>query len=84
MHFNLFATGMLLSTTSAIEVEAGAYNQLQNLALAEVEYNDEGLMDSYYQRPKDNCCRLYKREDFGEIYDEEFCWDLKTGKALVQ
>lgn len=41
-------------------------------------------MKSYYQRPEDNCCRLYRGKDFKYIYDEKFCWDLKTGKALVQ
>lgn len=40
-------------------------------------------MVSQYKRPDDNCCYFYYGEGKTEKSEEPHCWDLKTGKALL-
>lgn len=60
MRFNLFATSMILSMASALDLEAST------LAIPEIKLNDvieenddSGDPKSYYHGPLDNCCVFY-------------------------
>ena len=67
MHFNLFATGLLLSMASALDIEASS--------------NDEdGTVPRQYVGLEDNCCIFYAGDQYTQMYKEPICWDKETGK----
>ena len=61
MHFNLFATGLLLSMASALDLETSTDALLENECSADASIFNDGTFPSQYTRPKDNCCIVYLR-----------------------
>ena len=82
MHFNLFATSMLLSVASAVEIESNARALVVDHPQAGVRPNANGSVKSLYHRPKDNCCHIYHGEGFSEEHEEPICWDMESGEPL--
>ena len=81
MHFNLFATGLLLSMASALDLETSTDALLENESSSDASIFNDGTLLSQYTRPKDNCCIVYLRDQYKIMYKDPICWDLKSGKA---
>ena len=82
MHFNLFATSMLLSMISAVEIEAMTTALLEDHPRTGVRPDHNGTVESLYHRPKDNCCFIYYEEKLADMREEPICWDLASGKPV--
>ena len=76
MRFNLFATGLLVSMASALEIEAGTDVLL--------DMSDNGTVPAQYVRPADNCCIVYLADEWKNRVDKPICWHSKTGRASSQ
>ena len=66
MHFNLFASSLIVTLSSAITMEAADLvgdlddNELVAAQIgASVEWTSDGTQKSEYKRPQDHCCWLY-------------------------
>ena len=51
MHFNLFATGLLLSMAASLDLEASTDALLENQCSAEFDEFPDGTVASQYTRP---------------------------------
>ena len=78
MQLKLFASSLILASSSAIELatEDDDYNPFGMLAQVETsaEWKSNGFEPSLYKRPEDNCCQVYLGKDFSDPVDEPLCW----------
>ena len=93
MHFNLFATSVLLSMASALDLEASssalALLEAETEAEADASYAyqyhfSDGHKHTKYPRPDENCCFFYLKENFIQRYKKPLCWDPETGVPSKQ
>ena len=81
MRLNLFASSLVLATSSAIEVATNDYDPM-NFAQVEATIPANGYRKPNYKRPPDHCCQVYFGEGFTEPDDEPFCWDNSPDAKL--
>ena len=83
MHFNLFATSMLISVATALDLEASTEaTAIKVHPQKGIQPNADGTVKSIYHSPDDNCCVLYHGDKFTEKNEDPICWDLATGTPL--
>ena len=67
MYLNFFATSMLLSIASAIDLEVLSETHPQS----KVDSYTDGSVEMQEMQPDDNCCYLYFGNNFTEKFDEQ-------------